>query len=117
MALIIGAVGIYGVVSYAVSQRRAEIGVRVALGAERRTVRRLVIGDTLRVAGVGIGLGLALTLLSGRIVAAWLFRVEPTDPLTLAGTAVLLTLVAVLAGWLPAQRALGVDPVEALRAG
>jgi predicted permease len=117
MALIIGAVGIYGVVSYTVSQRSAKIGVRVALGAERRTVRRLVIGDTLRVAGTGIALGLALTLLSGRVVSAWLYDVAPSDPLTLAGTGALLTLVAVLAGWLPARRALGVDPVEALRAG
>lgn len=117
MALIIGAVGIYGVVSYGVSQRSAEIGVRVALGAERTSVRRLVIGDTLRVAGLGIAVGLVVTLLSGRLVSAWLYGIAPTDPLTLAGTGALLTLVAVLAGWLPARRALGVDPVEALRAG
>ncbi|MGD8277882.1 MAG: ABC transporter permease [Gemmatimonadota bacterium] len=117
MALIIGAVGIYGVVSYAVSQRNAEIGVRVALGAERATVRRLVIGDTLRVAGAGIVLGLAVTLSAGRVVSSWLYDIAPTDSLTLLATGGLLTLVALLAGWLPARRALRVDPVEALRSG
>ena len=117
MALVIGAVGINGVVSYTVTQRNAEIGVRVALGAERGRVRRLVIGETLRVAALGILAGLALTLLLGRVVSTFLYGITPSDPVTLAGTGLVLAAVAALAGWVPAQRALGVDPVEALRAG
>jgi predicted permease len=116
-ALLLASLGIYGVVSYGVSQRTAEIGVRMALGATGRDVRRQVLGDTLRLtlAGVAVGVGLALAL--ARTVETLLYATSPTDPLTFAGTAVLLTVVALVAGYIPALRASRIEPMSALRAG
>jgi ABC-type antimicrobial peptide transport system permease subunit len=115
MALIVGAVGIYGVISCTVSLRRAEIGIRVALGAHASHVRSLVLGETLRIALIGIVAGVGVTVVLGRFVASLLYGVRPVDPLTLAVVAGLLIVVAALAGWIPAMRARRVDPLEALR--
>jgi putative ABC transport system permease protein len=116
VALLLAAIGIYGVLSYSVAQRTQEIGVRVALGASRQSVFTLILGQAARLAGAGIllgGVGAALvTPLVGRI----LYNVTPTDPLSFAGTAIFLALVAVLAGYFPARRATAVDPIVALRA-
>ncbi|HKJ02822.1 MAG TPA: FtsX-like permease family protein, partial [Longimicrobiales bacterium] len=116
VALLLGLVGIYGVISYVVSQRRREIGVRMALGASAPSVRAMVVrqGLALALAGVGVGLLAALTL--SRVMGAILFGVSTTDPLTYGAVAVTLVGVATLASWLPARRAAGVDPSTALRA-
>jgi putative ABC transport system permease protein len=117
MALIVGTVGIYGVVSYTVSQRRTEIGVRVALGAHGTQVRRMVIAETLRVTLFGVLAGLLLAVPLGRTIESLLYGVSPADPIVLGGVAAVLLLVAAAAGWVPATRALRVDPLEALRSG
>ncbi len=115
VALFLGAVGIYGVISYVVAQRTREIGVRMALGAERADVRRMVLkqGATLAMAGVVIGLAAAAGVT--RLMASLLFGVEPIDVPTFAAVAVALSAIALLASWLPARRASTVDPVVALR--
>jgi ABC-type antimicrobial peptide transport system permease subunit len=115
MALVLSAVGIYGVISYTVSERRSEIGVRMALGARAAQVGRMVVGQSLRVAGVGIAIGLAGALATTRVMQSLLFGVSPTDPVTLGGVAVVLILLGALAAYAPARRATKVDPVEVLR--
>jgi predicted permease len=115
MALIIGAVGLYGVIAYSVSQRTREIGIRVALGAERRHVIRLVLSEGMAVILAGLAIGLAASLLLTRFLASLLFGVSPTDALTFASVAVLLGAVALLACYVPARRAMRVDPMLALR--
>jgi ABC-type antimicrobial peptide transport system permease subunit len=114
--LLLGALGLYGLLAYLVSQRRREIGVRLALGAAPAAVRGQFLrhGLTLAAAGTVIGLGAALAL--GRFVEAILYDVAPTDPVTLAAVAAALLGVAALAAWLPARRAAAVQPLEALRA-
>jgi putative ABC transport system permease protein len=113
-ALALGAVGVYGVVSYAVSLRTREIAVRLALGAQPADVRRMVSRQGMVVAAVGIVVGLAGALGVTRVMAALLFGVSPTDPLTLVVAAASLFAVAVVAGWVPARRAAALDPARAL---
>jgi putative ABC transport system permease protein len=115
-ALLLAVVGIFGLVSYAVSQRTAEIGVRMALGAGRREVWRLFVGEGMKPVLVGTALGLAGAVALTRALAGLLFEVSPTDPATFGAVAVLLATVALIACWLPARRAVRVDPVAALRA-
>jgi len=119
LALTLAAIGIYGVVGYSVTQRTQEIGLRLALGAQRRDVFKLVIGLGIRPALLGLVIGLAgawaLTRLLTSLAAGWLFEVKANDPATFAATALLLAVVALLACYLPAQRATKVDPLTALR--
>jgi putative ABC transport system permease protein len=116
LALLLAAIGIYGVMAYTVSQRTTEIGVRMALGATIGGVFRLVVGDGLRVAALGVAAGIALAILAARGMATLLYGIEPTHPLTLTVTAAVLLAVAVAASILPAWRASRVDPMVALRA-
>lgn len=115
VATMLAAVGIYGVVGYAVAQRTREIGVRVAVGAVPRDVLRLVLGEGLRIACIGIVIGAAGALLLMRLMRGVLYGVTPSDPATFVAAAAALGLVALLASWLPAKRALRIDPVTALR--
>jgi hypothetical protein len=115
-ALILASLGIYAVISYSVSQRQLEIGIRLALGASPATVRRLVLRETLRLAVVGVALGIVGALVLTRLVASLLFGVTPTDPLTFGTVVAVLTAVAGLAGYLPAARAARIEPMSALRA-
>jgi putative ABC transport system permease protein len=116
LALVLAAIGIYGVMAYVVAQRTTEIGVRMALGATRREVFRLVVGDGLRLTALGVVLGVGGSLLVARWLTTMLFGVTPGDPVTLAATAALLLLVAAAACMVPARRATRVDPMVALRA-
>jgi predicted permease len=115
LALLLAALGTYGVLSYVVAQRRREIGIRVALGAERGRVLSMVMRQGLGMAGAGIAIGLVGAFLLDRVMGALLFGVRPSDPLTLAGVVVCLTLAATLACYIPARRATRVDPMVVLR--
>jgi len=115
LALLLVSVGLYGVVAYGVGQRTREIGIRVALGADRRTVVRMVVGGGLAQAGLGLAIGTVLAFGATRALGSLLFGVRAADPLTFGTVAALLIAVALAAGWLPARRAARVDPVEALR--
>lgn len=115
VALVLGAVGICGVISYLVSRRRQEIGVRMALGADRREVRRMVLRQGLGLAVAGLTVGLAGAFAVTRLLAASLYGVSPTDPLTFAAVSLVLLVIALLASYLPARRAGSVDPLQALR--
>ena len=116
IALLLAALGIYGVVAYAVSQRTREFGIRIALGATSRDVSRLVVGRGLRLTIGGIGLGVVAAVLATRAIRALLFGIDPLDTTTFGSVALLLATVAAVASWLPARRASRVDPVIAMRA-
>jgi ABC-type antimicrobial peptide transport system permease subunit len=116
LALALSAVGIYGLLAYLVSQRRTEIGIRIAIGAPRASVLWLVLGQGLRLAGAGLALGMAAALALTRLLASLLHGVEPRDPATFAAAPLALLAAALLASYLPARRATRVDPSVVLRA-
>jgi putative ABC transport system permease protein len=116
MGLVLAAIGIYGVLSYAVAQRTREIGIRAALGATEMELVRLVLRESLALTAVGAAIGLALSLAAGRLLTAVLFAVSPTDIVAIAGATALLVSVAIVSALLPARRAAAVDPATALRA-
>jgi ABC-type antimicrobial peptide transport system permease subunit len=115
IALLLGLVGIYGVISYVVSQRTREIGVRMALGATAPSVRGMVVRQGLVLAGLGVGLGLVAAGALSSVMSSVLFGVGALDPFTYASVSAVLVGVAILASWLPARKAAGVDPSRALR--
>jgi macrolide transport system ATP-binding/permease protein len=115
LALILGIVGLYGVVAYSVTQRTREIGVRMALGAQRRTVCEMVLREAALLAGIGMAIGLGCGIAAAIALRGLLFGVASWDVPTLAGVAAVLGLFAMLAGYLPARRATLVDPVVAVR--
>jgi putative ABC transport system permease protein len=115
MALVLAATGIFGVISYTVSCRTNEIGIRVALGASRRTILGMVLRETLLLAFAGLALGVPSALVASRLLGHMLFGVSANDPATLAAVAITLAGVAALAGYVPARRAMLVDPMVVLR--
>jgi predicted permease len=115
LALLLAGIGLYGLMAYNVAQRTQEIGVRMALGAARSEVLSMVLRETLGLTSIGIVVGLACALVTSHLVANMLYGVPAQDPLTLAGVSVVLTAVAAVAGWIPARRAMLVDPMVALR--
>jgi ABC-type antimicrobial peptide transport system permease subunit len=115
VALALAALGVYGIVASGVAQRRGEIGVRVALGATRGAIVRLVVGHGARIALAGTVLGLLGALAATRVLRSMLYDVAPSDPATFAGIVVLLGLAVLVASWVPAWRAASVRPTEALR--
>ena len=115
LALLLAAVGTYGVMTYAVAQRTREIGIRVALGATRKAVLRDVIGSALRITTIGLAVGMVGAYASSRLLTTLLFDVSATDGVTYAVVACLLMIVALLAAAIPARRALRIDPITALR--
>ena len=115
ITLLLTAIGLYGLLAHLVSQRTHEIGIRVALGASRQEVLRLVIWGGLRMTVIGLAVGIALALASTRLLSGLLFGIKSTDPITFVAVAILLCVVAFLACWVPAQRAMRVDPMVALR--
>ena len=115
IALLLAAVGIFGVISYSVSRRTHEIGIRVALGATPANVLRLILGESAKLVLLGLALGIPAALALTRFLASLLFEVHPADPLTFSGVAMLLTVVALIACYVPARRAMRVDPMVALR--
>ena len=116
VALLLAAIGVYGVLSYSVEQRTQEIGVRMALGAGRGTVLKLVVTQGVRLALIGVVIGVAGSYFITPVIESQLFNVSPTDPLSFVGVSLFLTAVACIASYVPARRAMGVDPLIALRA-
>ena len=115
LALVLAAIGLYGVISYNVSRRTSEIGVRMALGAQRQRVRWMILRESLLLLLIGAAIGLPASLASNRLIQAGLFEVSPTDPLTLICAVTLISIVILGAAWLPARRATRIDPMVALR--
>ncbi len=116
MALVLGVIGIYGVIAYAVSQKRRELGIRLALGAQPLEVRRMFLRQGLGLTGIGAAIGLGAAIALTRLMKSVLFGVSPLDPITYAGVPFVLATAAVLASYIPARRAAAIDPVETLRA-
>jgi ABC-type antimicrobial peptide transport system permease subunit len=116
MALLLGVAGIYGVISYSVSQRTREIGIRMALGAQRNEITRMFVRHGLGLATIGIGSGLVVAIALGRLMTSLLFETSPMDPLTYLAVCGSLAVAAMAASYVPALRATGVNPVTALRA-
>ena len=116
LAIFLAALGMFGVAAYAVASRKAEIAVRMALGAPPETVRRWMTAQMIRRVAVGCAIGVLGSLLSARLVRDLLYGVSPTDPVVLAGTCALMIAVAMLATWIPARRAAEIDPMQTLRA-
>jgi ABC-type antimicrobial peptide transport system permease subunit len=116
MALLLGIVGIYGVISYSISQRTREIGIRMALGAQRNALTALFVRQGLWLTGIGVGCGLVISLVVMRLMSSLLFNVSPVDPITYAAITAGVMATAYLACYLPSRRAATVDPVNALRA-
>jgi ABC-type antimicrobial peptide transport system permease subunit len=115
MALVLSVVGLYGVIAYVVSRRRSEIGIRMALGADRRAVGSMVVLQSMQLGVTGVTIGLIGAALTMRLLTSLLFEVKPTDPFTLATVSLFLLAVCAAASVLPARRAASVSPVEALR--
>jgi predicted permease len=116
LALALAAIGLYGVIAYVTAQRIGEIGIRMALGADRGEVRRLVLADTLRLVVIGVAIGLPAALAGARLLESQLYGIKPADPLALAAGLATLVAASLAAGYLPARRAVRVDPCRALRA-
>jgi len=116
VALLLALLGIYGVIAYSVTRRAREIGIRLALGAARGSVLRLVLAQGVRTAAMGVLIGSAISFVATRLLASLLFGVPPTDPTAFVSAAAVLGAAALIASWLPARRAAAVDPMIALRA-
>jgi ABC-type antimicrobial peptide transport system permease subunit len=115
LGLLLAAIGLYGVMSYSVEQRTSEIGVRMALGADRNQVLAMVLRTGLIQAGIGLGFGIPAAILAGHLMSDQLFGVRPWDPVMLSLATVSLGVAAILASFIPARRAAGVEPMVALR--
>jgi ABC-type antimicrobial peptide transport system permease subunit len=115
LALVLAAVGVYAMMSYSVSQRRGEIGIRIALGAAKADILRLVVGQAMLLVAISLTIGLAGALAATRLLGSLLYGVGIRDPSTFAGIALLLSLVSLFAAWLPARRAAKISPMIALR--
>jgi len=115
LGLTLAVAGVYGIVSFEVGQRTREIGIRVALGAERSQIMRLALGQGLKLVGMGVGAGLFASWILGRAISKLLIGVSGSDPVTYTIVSIMLLVVTLLACWIPARRALMVDPVVALR--
>jgi macrolide transport system ATP-binding/permease protein len=115
LALAIACIGLYGIVSYNVARRTNEIGIRIALGAERTAVIRMILRDVLAMVLAGLGIGVPVALATSKLVGSFLYEMKPNDPLTLAAALTALVVAAILAGYAPARRAARVDPMTALR--
>jgi len=117
LAALLAAVGLYGVMAYSMSRRTSEIGIRMALGARPGDIRRLALGESLRLTGIGVVVGVPAALAAGRMVHSLLYGISATDPWVLGTAAGVMVTVALIAGWLPAARAARIDPNAALRQG
>jgi len=114
--MLLATLGIYGVVSYSVAQRRPEMGVRLTLGAQRADILRLVVGEGLSLTAIGVAIGVAGSLFATRLLQSLLFEITPSDPRTFVLSALVLVVVAGLASYIPARRAARVDPLVSMRA-